>query len=339
MKKLYIFLLIVLIAGIGIAYAGYHWIYGINTNHTEVQDLYIPTGSTYDELLEIIDATRILKNRKSFDAVAKLMKYDQKPIAGHYILPTNQSNRALVTMLRSGKQVPVNVTISAARKLEDIAGVVSTMIEADSSSIHQAMLDPSLLSRRGIESPAAISLYIPNTYEFFWDSDASDFIARMEKEYDRFWNETRNKRAEALNMSRAEVATLASIVEKESNLKSERPTIAGVYHNRLKRGIPLQADPTAVFGLGDFTIRRVLYEHLDIDTPYNTHIHKGLPPGPICMPSISSLEAVLNPEKHDYIFFCAKPGYNNGHLFAVTNAQHERNARVYHRWLNSEGIK
>ena len=213
------------------------------------------------------------------------------------------------------------------------------MIEADSNAIHKAMIDQTLLSRRGIEAPAAISLYIPNTYEFFWDSDALDFISRMEKEYDRFWNESRSQQAELLDMSRAEVATLASIVEKESNLKSERPTIAGVYHNRLRAGIPLQADPTAVFGLGDFTIRRVLYKHLDVDTPYNTHMHKGLPPGPICMPSISSLEAVLTPEDHDYIFFCAKPGYNNGHLFAVTNAQHERNARVYHRWLNSEGIK
>ncbi len=225
-----------------------------------------------------MEADGILQNLNSFDAVAKLMKYDQKPSAGHYVLEANQSNRSLITLLRSGKQVPVNVTISAARKLENIAGVVATMIEADSSSIHQAMLVSSLLNRRNIDPRGAISLIIPNTYEFFWDSDSEDFTARMEKEYDRFWNESRIKQAETLDMSRAEVATLASIVEKESNLKSERPTIAGVYHNRLRGGIPLQADPTAVFGLGDFTIRRVLYEHLDIDTPYNTHMHQGLPP-------------------------------------------------------------
>jgi len=339
MNKLYIFLLVILLAAIAVAYTGYQWVYGVNTIHSDPKDIYIPTNATYDEVLGILDDDRILKNLKSFDAVAKLMKYDQNFHAGHYVLQPEQSNRALITLLRSGKQVPVNVTISAARKLEDIAGVVATMIEADSSQIHTALLEPSFLNRKDLDASSVISLIIPNTYEFFWDSNAQDFIARMEKEYDRFWNEKRVKQAEDLDMSRLEVATLASIVEKESNLKAERPTLAGVYINRLRSGIPLQADPTVVFGIGDFTIRRVLNVHLAVDTPYNTYMHPGLPPGPICMPTISSIDSVLNPENHDYIFFCAKPGYNNGHLFAKTNAEHERNARIYHRWLNSEGIK
>lgn len=339
MKKRYILLIILVLIGLLIGASAYQWIYGKNTLYSEPTSIYIPTGATYADLQQQLIDQKFIENSTSFDAVAKLMKYDIKINSGHFVLPPDLSNRDLVTILRSGKQVPVNLVISTARTIDDVVSVVSKVIEADSISLRNALMNEDLWTRQELKEASIISLIIPNTYEFFWNTDASSFVQRMEKEYDRFWNDKRQQQLEALGMTRAEVSTLASIVEKESNLKAERPTLAGVYVNRLKEDIPLQADPTVVFGIGDFTIRRVLKRHLEMDSPYNTYMHTGLPIGPICMPSISSVDAVLQAEQHDYIFFCAKPGYQNGHLFAKTNAQHERNARIYHRWLNSQGIR
>lgn len=322
-----------------ITYAAYQYVYGINTNNDEPIDLYIPSTADYHQVQDILSQRSILKSGRSFDVVARLMKYDQSVKAGRYVIDAHLSNRALVTLLRSGIQTPVNVTISSGRVVGDIAQVVANIIEADSSSIHKALMDSVLWHRHHLNASNMISLIIPNTYQFYWNTDATAFVDRMEKEHSRFWTDTRRQQAAALNLSPIEVYTLASVVEKESNLNDERPIIAGLYLNRLRQGIPLQADPTVVFGIGDFTIRRVLNRHLELDTPYNTYKRAGLPIGPICMPSILSIDAVLQPENHDYLFMCAKPGYNNGHLFAKSNAQHERNARLYHQWLNSEGIK
>jgi UPF0755 protein len=184
-----------------------------------------------------------------------------------------------------------------------------------------------------------LSLFIPNTYETWWNLSARKLMERMEHEHDRFGNEKRRAAAEALSMTPVEVYTLASIVESETQAQDERATIAGVYHNRLRQGIPLQADPTIRFAVGDMSIRRVLFRHLEIDSPYNTYRNAGLPPGPIAMPTIQSIDAVLFPEKHEYIFFCAKPGYDGRHLFARTHAAHAENARVYQAWLDEQGIR
>ena len=337
--KFFIRLVIALfVLGSILGYVAYDKIFGVNTSDEE-KELFIPTGSEYNYLTQLLESEGIVRDVSSFGLVSKLMKYGSKVRPGRFIIPAQLSNRKLIQLLRSGKQSPVNVTISTGRKLENIAGVVSKRIEADSQSILSAFLNPAFLESMDLDTANAISAVIPNTYEFFWDTDAVQFAERMKKESDLFWNEERDAKRRSMDMSRSEVSTLAAIVEKESNLKAERPTMAGVYVNRLNQDIPLQADPTVVFGLNDFTIRRVLNKHLESDTPYNTYKYSGLPLGPICMPSISSIDAILNYERHDYIFFCAKPGYNNGHLFAETNAQHERNARKYHRWLDQEGIK
>lgn len=185
-----------------------------------------------------------------------------------------------------------------------------------------------------------MSLFIPNTYELYWDTDPLLFVTRMQKEHDKYWSQKgRKEQIERLGLSEKEVYTLASIIEKETTNGKERATISGVYHNRLKKGMALEADPTVVFAVGDFSIRRVLNKHLKTESPYNTYLNVGLPPGPIYMPTLASLEAAIFPEEHNYIFFCAKPGYENEHSFASTLREHLRNANIFHNWLNNEGIK
>ena len=267
------------------------------------------------------------------------MNYGDRTIKpGKYSLNEGNNNLDLIRQLRSGNQVPVKVVFNNIRTLDRLAGKVSEYIETDSFALLDAFMDPNVQSSYELNEETMMTLFIPNTYEFFWNTSEKGFLDRMKKERDAFWNQERLQKAQDRQMTPEEVYTLASIVEKETNVKSERPTMAGVYLNRLEQGIPLQADPTVVFAVGDFTIKRVLNRHLEIDSPYNTYKNTGLPPGPISMASISSIDAVLNAESHDYIFFCAKPGNSGQHAFAKTLAQHNRNARKYQRWLNSQGI-
>ncbi len=329
----------IILIGVAASIGGYK-IFGTSTIHSEAQEIFITTGSNFEDVKKILVSEGILDNVSSFNWVSGLMKYKDRIKPGKYIIKPNLNNKQLISHLRSGAQEPIKITISAARTIHDVSGDVADKIESDSISILQAFLNPSFLLEHGQTKESIVSLIIPNTYEAYWTLSAEAFTKRMVTEHKKFWNQKdRSAAAQALNMTQQEVATLASIVEKESIQAEERPIIAGLYLNRLKSKIPLQADPTVVFGIGDFTIRRVLNKHLAQDTPYNTYLHSGLPPGPICMPSIASIDAVLKADQHDYIFMCAKPGYNGSHLFAKTNAEHERNARVYHRWLNSEGIR
>ena len=326
---------------LGVIAAGfvYQTIFGLNTKHTEDVIFFIPGESTFDQVTESLITQHILRDESSFRKVAKWMKYEDHVKPGRYILTPQLSNRTLIALLRSGRQTPVRVTFSTARTIADIAGVAGRYLEPDSLSFLTDIA--SLHERLGSPWTAenAIALFIPNTYEMYWTTSPQEFLNRMKKEFDRFWSsEGRLDRLAALGLTQQEVTTLASIVERESQKNQERPIIAGVYLNRLKQGMKLDADPTVVFAVGDFTIRRVLYKHLAYDSPYNTYMYPGIPPGPICMPSISSIDAVLDAEKHDYIYFCAKPGYEGLHSFASNDIDHARNARVYQRWLSSEGI-
>lgn len=331
---------LLLIVGAIIGYVGYKWIFSPNTNLSEPYELYIHSQTGFSDIQSILKDDAVLENYTAFEQVAKLMKYDKDEVpSGHYIIKPGWSNRQIISTLRAGIQSPINLTISVARDIHDIAGIVSDRIEPDSIELLSIFTDSAFLSNQGFTPETVIGMIIPDTYEMYWNTDAKSFFNKMKTEYDKYWKQgNRMALLEESGMTKNEVSTMASIVEKESNSKTERPIIAGVYRNRIDRGIPLQADPTVVFAVNDFTIRRVLKKHLTYDSPYNTYVYPGLPPGPICMPSKSSLDAVLNAEQHDYIFFCAKPGYNNEHLFAKTNAQHERNAAVYHRWLNEQKI-
>lgn len=302
--------------------------------------IYIPTNSTYEEVEELLYEQGFILDRKSFKWTANKMSYIKNPMrAGRYKVKGGMTNRALVTKLRGGAQAPVKVAINNKRKIEDVAGYIATLLEPDSMDFLMALTNEQLLSEYGLTKATAITAIIPNTYELYWNTSADGFFDRMISEHQRFWTKERRAKASKLSLSPEEVYTLASIVEKESQQASERPRIAGVYLNRLRKGMRLEADPTVVFAVGDFELRRVLNKHLAYDSPYNTYKYSGLPPGPIYMASINSIDAVLNAEKHDYIFFCAKPGYEGYHAFAKTLAGHNVNAQKYRAWLNKQGIR
>ena len=253
------------------------------------------------------------------------------------------SNNDIINTLRS-KNLPVRVSFNNQESLFHLAGRIAEQLEADSVSLVSTMNDPDFLATNGFDEDTKLAMYIPNTYEFFWNTDAQGFRDRMFQEYQRFWNDERKKKAAALGLSPTQVAALASIVQKETVKVDERPTVAGVYINRLKRGMPLQADPTVIYAIKketqnfDTIIKRVLFRDLEIDSPYNTYKYAGLPPGPIAMPDISSIDAVLNPKRHDYLYFVADISNFGYHKFAETLAQHNRNKVQYIRWLNEQKI-
>jgi UPF0755 protein len=309
----------------------------INKEYT----LLISKGSTFNDVLQQLKEHGALKNEQSFKLVSKLMKYDRESVpGGKYVIQSDFSNRKLIGKLRSGDQDPVNVTFNNVRMIDELSGQITANLEIDSIEVLSYLRSQIFQERHHVTDETVITLFIPNTYQFYWNETAITVVDRLAEESKKFWAaKNREQKLAELGLTKEEVYTLASIVEKESNLKEERPTLAGVYLNRIRQGIPLQADPTVVFATGDFGLRRVLNKHLEIDSPYNTYKNPGLPPGPIYMPSINSIDAVLQNEQHDYIFFCARPGYNAGHLFAKTNRAHEDNARKYHKWLRSQNIR
>ncbi len=343
MKKILIFLAVSIFLGLLIfGFTLKQWIWGENIKQNlESYELLIPTGSDYDSLMKILKDNDLLENYSSFDFVAGAMNYKKSKIRpGRYVLKPGMSNRELINLLRSGKQTPVNITFNNVRKIDELMGKVSHYIEADSISLVKLIQDSAFISKLGYNKYTILSMFIPNTYELYWNTDARQFVGRMKKEHNKFWaKNNRLVKATALDMDEKEVFTLASIVQKETLANDEKPKVASVYLNRLKRGILLQADPTVVFASGDFGLKRVLNKHLDIDSPYNTYKYAGLPPGPICMPDVSSIDAVLNAEETNFLYFCAKPDGSGHHAFAKTLKQHNVNANKYRRWLNSQRIK
>jgi UPF0755 protein len=248
-------------------------------------------------------------------------------------------NNALVNLLRSGSQETVQVTIQNVRTRAELAGRIGRRLEVDSVHLFRMFSDRDYLTRFGLTPTTLFTLFIPDTYDFFWNTSGDQLFQRMAREYDRFWNTARKRQADSLRMTIAEIVTLASIVEKETNKNDEKPVIAGVYLNRLMKDIPLQADPTVVFAWNDFTIRRVSKMQTGIKSPYNTYYRTGLPPGPICLPSVASIEAVLHPAKHSYIYFCARDDLSGYHNFATDLEGHNRNARKYQKALDKMNIR
>jgi len=302
--------------------------------------LLIPTGATFAQVLDSLESGGFIDDPASFEWLAEKMKYKRNVMrAGRYEIQPGWSNRQLIQLLRAGEQTPVKLVLNNERLPEEVAGVAARFLESDSLTLIQTFRDPALLNALGYRPETLISVFIPNTYEMFWNTDAKGFLQRMVKEHDAFWQKNnRLDKAKALNLSPEQVYTLASIVERETNNTSEKPTIAGVYLNRLNIGMPLQADPTCVFATRDFETRRVTEFHTTFDSPYNTYIYKGLPPGPICMASIASIDAVLNAEKHDYLYFCAKPDESGTHAFAASYAAHLVNAGRFQNWLRQRGF-
>ncbi len=284
---------------------------------------------TYETIIESEIYPRI-SYHKAFDLYAERLTLERSGIKpGRYLLREGMSVVDIVRMLKLGLQSPVHVIFNNVRTEEQLSGVLAKQIEADSLSILRQ-----LRAHKG-----AVSLFIPNTYEMWWTTTPEELVVRMERESAKFWNSEREAKRKALNMSRVEVLTLASILYEESKQEGEMARIAGVYLNRLQRGMKLQADPTVKYAMGDFEKQRVLRKDLSYDSPYNTYLYAGLPPGPICLPSIVAIDSVLNPENHNYLFFCARPEMDGYHNFATTYSAHLANARRYSAELDRMGIK
>ncbi len=334
-------LLGLLVAG-GVSYFIYNALFSPNTSFNEEEViLYISTGSSFVEVRDQI--TPYLKNPGSFEAVAKRKKYVDYVKAGRYRITPGMNNNEIINSLRS-KNIPVRVSFNNQESLANLAGRISTQIEADSLSLLAAFSDKTFLNEHGFNSHTQLVPYIPNTYEFFWNTSAEEFRDKMYREYQKFWNDERTKKAKTVGLNSAEVISLASIVQKETAKVDERKRVAGVYLNRLRRGMLLQADPTVIYAIkresGNFdtVIKRVLYRDLELDSPYNTYKYNGVPPGPIAMPDISSIEAVLNPENHNYYYFVADVENFGYHIFAENLVQHNRNKAQYIRWINQQNV-
>lgn len=340
-KFLFAFLTILIIIALCVVYYFYTIVMAPNvwTSNGKPVSVYIPTNSTFDAVKDSLYTKGIIIHRKNFEWLAAKKKYPSSVKAGRYVFTDGMSNNELINLLRSGMQTPVNVTFNNVRDIEQLASRVSRQIEADSASIVEMLFDTAFISRLGFNEETVLAMFLPNTYEFYWNTDANAFVSRMFQEYNKFWTQEKKDKAVQHKLTPIEVSILASIVDKETNKTDEMSTIAGVYLNRLKSGWLLQADPTLVFAAKDYSIRRILNAHKLIDSPYNTYKNTGLPPGLICIPSISAINAVLNAESHKYYFFCASENLNGYHIFAETSLEHEQNARKYHRALNKLNIK
>lgn len=298
----------------------------------------IPAGANFKYVQNSLYDLGIVNDLVSFSFLSKLKRYDQSIKPGSYLLQADMSNRDAINMLRSGDQVPIKLTYSNARSLEDLAAKIAGYLAFDSAAMMSSLSNSEVASSYGFTKETFMCMFLPNTYEVYITDQPVVILDRIYSAYKIFWNPERMAKAEALNLTPEEVIVLASIVDAETNQMDEAPTVAGVYINRLNKNIKLQADPTLIFALGDYTIKRVLYEHMQVNSPYNTYKYAGLPPGPINLPSIAAIEAVLNYEKSDYLYFCANPNFTGNHIFARTLSQHNKNARLLHLALNKKKI-
>ncbi len=301
--------------------------------------LEIRKGMRFKELTKTIQNQELASDIISFAFVSKVLDYQDHIKAGKYLIEANSNNIDIVRKLRSGIQQPVMVTFNNARTKKDLAEKICKYLEIEPDQLLAYMSDEEECEKYDKDTTSVINLFLPNSYEMYWNDDPDDVLSRMKKEYDRFWNDARLQKARELGLNQDEVNALASIVQAEARFNDEKPRIACVYLNILRKGIPLQADPTLVFALKKFDLKRVLNVHKEIESPYNTYKNKGLPPGPINVPSAASIDATLNAEAHSYMFFCAKEDFSGYHNFATTIREHINNANRYQRALNRANIR
>lgn len=301
--------------------------------------LHIDRDDTSDSLHLKVSTSSQWPQRWALRAMIGLSNYGASLHVGQYEMGNNSSALSVFRHLRNGSQTPVRLTVPLVRRSEDLARFLGKSFCDSSDDFARTLTDTALLAQYEKTPATAICLFIPNTYEIYWDKTPQQVLERMYREYRAFWTAKRLAQAEAQGLSPDEVITMASIVEQETQYTPERPDVAGMYLNRFRQNMPLQADPTVKFALQDFQLRRILHKHLTVDSPYNTYRYRGLPPGPICIPSISSIEAVLNARRHNYLFMCAKEDFSGSHNFASTYAEHMKNARKYTQALDQRGIR
>lgn len=335
-------MIVTVLASAGIAAATLYYLLlmdNVRGGNKAVHTFFIASGSNLQAVTGELAKKQVVRSSKTFSWVARRMNLQHTLEPGMYLIPGYLSNVALVRFLRLGNgESTISLPIHSMDSRAELAALVSSTLEADSASLHAVLLGDSLLSAHGLNRENGWAIVLADTYEFYWDTDAGDFFKRMLREFDRFWTEDRRAKAGELGLSPMDCIILASIIERESVKSDEFARIAGVYVNRLRGDWPLQADPTVKYALNQPGLRRILYEHLEIDSPYNTYKYKGLPPGPIGLPEKTTIDAVLGAENHDYMYFCARADFSGYHVFAKTLAEHNRNAREYQWALNNSGI-
>jgi len=336
-----IVLLGVVVCGV-IAYNIYTAIFSENTAFENKEAyVFIPTQAIFEDV--VTEIAPLLKDVEAFKEIAKRKGYIENIKGGHYVITKGMNTNDIINTIRS-RNTPIKIAFNNQERIQDLAGRIGRQLETDSLTLLNVMTDDNFLKTKGFTSADMLSMYIPNSYELFWNSSPEAFRDRMFKEYERFWNKNRLDKANALGYTPQEVYTLAAIVQKETAKVEERPRVAGVYINRLKKGIKLDADPTVIYALKkkkndwDMVVKRVLYKDLETNSPYNTYRNAGLPPGPIFMPDISAIDAVLNYERHKYYYFVADVENFGYHKFAKTLSQHNANSASYKRWINKQGI-
>jgi UPF0755 protein len=348
MKKVILASLIIIFLVLGFLAYPYYRVYQVKdidniAFESKTKNINIESPILFSDLGRFLKNETIIKDKEAFDLIVNFKNYDTISLSeGVITLKKEWTNNQLVNQLylmRNQRRI-VNLTFGSVRDIESLAGKMAEPIALDSTTLIEAFNDEAIQQKYGFNSTTFISLFIPNTYEVYYNITTEELMAKMAKEYKKFWNAERVAKAKALKMSQSEITILASIVYEEQKVKfDEQAKIAGLYLNRLKNSWLLQADPTVKFALGDPTIKRLLYKHLEVDSPYNTYRNAGLPPGPIALPEPRTIDAVLNYEKHDYFYMCAKPEYSGYHNFSKTLNQHNAYAREYQRWLTKEGIR
>ncbi|MDR1610950.1 MAG: endolytic transglycosylase MltG [Candidatus Symbiothrix sp.] len=338
-KQLLIFIILIIILSGGIAGYYYFRIISPGFDIKEPVSIYIDEKKDYDKLLSDLETVAHIKNPALFQKLAASMHYENNMLTGRYVISPSMSCLSTVRMFRNGQQTPVKFTFNNIRLKTDLIERVGGQLMFGRERLSEKINDPEICESFGFDTATIVSMFITDTYEMYWNISVNKFLERMKKEYDRFWTPERLEKAKNIPLTPVQVAVLASIVEEETADKADYAMVAGLYINRLRKGMLLQADPTVKFAVGDFSLRRILYAHLDVDSPYNTYKYSGLPPGPIRIPSISGMDAVLNYTHHNYLYMTAKEDFSGRTNFAVTHAEHLQNARKYRNALNKNNIR
>lgn len=338
--KRLIFFILFSVLGISFTYYAYQVVYTPNILLEQQSRLFVVEDTmTFSDVQRKMHEGRIVNDLLSFSFLARITGYDEEIKPGRYILKANMSNLEVLKLLRSGTQEPVKITFNNVRLLSELSEKITRNLSMKPEEFNAALIKFAGNNAYGFNRDNVMTMFIPNTYEVYYNTSPERLIEKMHEEYEKFWSSTRKEKAKAMGYTPIQISILASIVQAESIREDEAPIIAGLYLNRLEKGIALQADPTLVFAVGDFTLKRVLNEHKEIDSPYNTYKYPGLPPGPINMPEIKSIDAVLNHKVHDYYYMCAKEDFSGHHNFTNSYAEHLRNAARYQSALTIEQRK
>ena len=328
-------------AAVVLLIAGFTYCYLFSglSKSAKTEYVYIDSDDTQDSVFSKIHPIANAIPMSGFSTLARHSGYADHIRTGRYAIHPGEGALMVFRHLKNGQQTPVSLTIPEVRTIDRLAGALARKLMLDSADVAIHLSDSAYCARWGYDTASVAALFVPNTYDIYWNVGLDRLMERMEKENQKFWNDERRGKAEAMGMTPVEVATMASIIDEETANNAEKPMIAGMYYNRLKAGMPLQADPTIKFALKDFALRRIYHNLLYIDSPYNTYRYEGLPPGPIKIASIAGIDAVLNHVEHDYLYMCAKEDFSGTHNFARTYQEHLQNAARYTKALNERGIK